>query len=208
MHGQGTAKDLTMTQADIIKLAAVVTAAPRWIVALLAAEGLHLPPEWAGWWLPVSALSALGMAVVEGVAFAYVLAAWKAARQQRQVITLAVLAVVSAVLFIAMLTPSIAASVRGLTVGEWLANDAALTAWAATVAASTIAIVASVGYAERAQAQPAPSTPVAHPPEGGSVLARLAQAHGKSPRTIQRWIAAGKISAPVNGNGHSTGTAD
>ena len=206
-----------MTQADIIKLAAVVTAAPRWIVALLAAEGLHLPPEWAGWWLPVSALSALGMAVVEGVAFAYVLAAWKAARQQRQVVTLAVLAVVSAVLFVGMLTPSIAASVRGLTVGEWLANDAALTAWAATVAASTIAIVASVGYAERAQAQPAPvkaqaeqpapSTPVTHQPEGGSVVARLAQAHGKSPRTIQRWIADGKISVPVNGT-HVNGKAE
>lgn len=137
-----------MAKADWIKLFAVITAGPRWIVALLAAEGLHLPPSWADWWIIASALSALGMAVVEGLAFAYVFQAWRTTTNEGQARVLGVMAVVSAGLFVAMLTPSIAASVRGVRVSEML-TDIWLYLWAASVALSTIAIVASVGYAER-----------------------------------------------------------
>jgi hypothetical protein len=145
---------MNISKADIIKVAAVITAAPRWVVALLAAEGLHLPSDWADWWIVASAISALGMAVVEGVAFAYVFQAWRSTKNTQQAAVIAVMALVSAMLFVAMLTPSIAASVRGVTVGKMLVDDGALYLWAAAVALSTIAIIASVGYAERAAQAP------------------------------------------------------
>jgi hypothetical protein len=37
--------------ATAIKVAAVAVAAPRWIGALLEAEGVPLPTEWRGWWV-------------------------------------------------------------------------------------------------------------------------------------------------------------
>jgi hypothetical protein len=135
--------------ANIIKVAAVITAVPRWVIALLSAEGLIMPTAWHAWWIVFSALSAVGMAIVEGVAFAYVFNAWRNCKQVGQSRILVVLAGFSAVLFVALLTPSIAASVRGLTLGAWIANNALLTLWAGVVSASTISIVASIGYAER-----------------------------------------------------------
>ena len=49
-------------EADIIKISAVVTAIPRWVMALLAADGLTMPSAWRGWWTVFSALAAVGMA--------------------------------------------------------------------------------------------------------------------------------------------------
>lgn len=146
-----------MSRADIIKVAAVVTAIPRWVVALLASEGFILPLEWRGAWIIFSALAAAGMAIVEGVAFAYVFQAWRTARAGAW--KLLALALTSAALFVVLLTPSIAASVRMQTIGDILRDDALLFIWSATVAASTISIVASVGYAERVKYSPAPTPP-------------------------------------------------
>jgi hypothetical protein len=137
--------------ANLIKISAVITAIPRWVIALLAAEGLTLPPAWRGWWVVFSALAAVGMAIVEGVAFAYVFSAWRSCRQASQSRVLIGLAGLSAALFCALLTPSIAANVRGLTLGAWVSSDALLTAWAGVVSGSTISIVASIGYAEKAR---------------------------------------------------------
>jgi hypothetical protein len=50
--------------ATVIKIAAVAVAAPRWIGALLEAEGVPLPAEWRGWWVIFSAVCAAGMALV------------------------------------------------------------------------------------------------------------------------------------------------
>lgn len=135
--------------ANLIKIAAVTTAIPRWVVALLSAEGLIMPAAWHDWWIVFSALSAVGMAIVEGVAFAYVFNAWRNCKQVGQGRILVGLAAFSALLFVALLTPSIAANVRGLTLGAWITSDAALSAWSGIVAASTISIVASIGYAEK-----------------------------------------------------------
>ena len=37
-------------QANTIKVAAVATAMPRWIGALLMADGLSVPVSWLPWW--------------------------------------------------------------------------------------------------------------------------------------------------------------
>jgi len=134
----------------LIKFFAVVTAAPRWVVALMAAEGLTLPDEWLWWWIAASAIMAASMAVVEGVAFSYVFSAWRKSSGKASNI-LGALAFATAVIFVAVLSPYIAASVRGVALSEILLAPLALYIWSACVAASTIAIVASVGYAQKAQ---------------------------------------------------------
>jgi hypothetical protein len=64
------------------------------------------------------------------------------------------LALVSAVIFVGVLAPYIAAQVRGVTIGIILSSGWSLGLWASAVAASTISIVASVGFAQKIQAAP------------------------------------------------------
>lgn len=141
---------IKVNSADIIKVAAVVTAMPRWVGALLTAEGLAMPASWLDWWLPVSAIFAAAMAVVEGWAFAYVFNAWRNQRDKRAN-RLLWLAMLSACAFIVVLAPYIAAQVRGEPLRAVLSVGPALWLWSIAVAASTITIVASVGYAQKEQ---------------------------------------------------------
>jgi hypothetical protein len=140
------------TQADLIKVGAVLTAAPRWVIALLGAEGFPLPASWLPWWTPVSAALNVAMAIVEGLAFAYVFGIWSASRDKRSK-WLVLVSLLAALFFIVVLTPSIAARVRGVEIGAVLENDWALMLWSMSVAASTITIVMSVGYAQRISAE-------------------------------------------------------
>ena len=139
---------MTDKTADIIKICAVVTAMPRWVGALLAAEGIIIPEEWRGWWIVASAIFNAAMAVTEGLAFAYVFNAWRN-QKDKSADRLLWLAVVSGATFVIVLAPFIAAQVRSQTLASTLAADWALWIWSASVAASTIVIVASVGYAQK-----------------------------------------------------------
>jgi hypothetical protein len=138
-------KDLT---ADIIKICAVITAMPRWVGALLAAEGIMIPEQWRGWWIVASAIFNAAMAVTEGLAFAYVFNAWRN-QKDKNADRLLWLAIASGATFVVVLAPFIAAQVRSVTLAAMLSADWALWAWSASVAASTIIIVASVGYAQK-----------------------------------------------------------
>lgn len=133
-------------QAPAIKIAAVISAASRWVGALLAAEGFDILAEWATWWIPLSAIMGAAMAIVEGMAFAYIFGAWKDDQEDNKLLYIALL---SGVVFVLVLTPYIAAQVVDQELAVILAWRPALYAWSAAVAASTIVIVAGVGYAER-----------------------------------------------------------
>ena len=63
--------------ATLIKIGAVVTATPRWVAALLLAEGFVLPEAWLSWWIPISAILSAGMAITEALAFAFIFEAWR-----------------------------------------------------------------------------------------------------------------------------------
>lgn len=132
---------------------------PRWVGALLGAEGFVLPPEWMQWWIPASAIASAGMAIVEGWAFSYVFEKWRN-QTDRDGDNLLYFALFSAALFVGVLAPYIAAQVRQVTLKVVLANGWALGAWSIAVGASTIAIVASVGYAQKhaAKRNPAKAT--------------------------------------------------
>lgn len=142
--------------ADLIKIAAIVTATPRWTTALLRAEGFELPRAWLTWWVATSAFLNVGMAVVEGLAFAYIFNAWRN-QKDRTANRLLYLALFSAVMFVLVVTPSVAASVRGATINAILSTDWMLWVWAATVTMATIAIVGSVGYAQKQRVEGATS---------------------------------------------------
>jgi hypothetical protein len=134
--------------ANIIKFCAIITATPRWVIALLHADGLIIPDAWGWWWIIVSALLSVGMAVTEGLAFAYVFNAWRT-QTDKTANRLFWFALVSGVVFVAVLAPSIAASVRDLPLNMILDTPLALWLWTVAVATSTIVIVTSVGYAEK-----------------------------------------------------------
>ena len=180
----------SIDQASMIKIAAVLTATPRWVVALLASEGFALPESWKPVWIIFSVLSAGGMAIVEGVAFAYVFNAWKREQNAVRSWVMLSLAIVSAILFVILLTPSIVASVQAESVAKVL-NGWTVWVWGGVVSASTITIVASVGYAQR-QNLTAKVTQVA-PNEPPKVPETFAQVAPRFPSDFRKLTAAQKV---------------
>jgi hypothetical protein len=141
-------KNTQVDQASIIKALAVLTAAPRWVGALLVSEGFEIPLEWMVWWVPLSALLSAAMAGVEGWAFSYVFAAYRNQTDKRAR-GLFIMAIFSAFVFVLVLAPYIAARVSGQAVSDILNSRVSLFLWSTAVAASTITIVVSVGYAQK-----------------------------------------------------------
>jgi len=130
---------------DFIKFAAVFVALPRWVLALLAADGYAVPASWV-WVHAISAIFGSLMCVLEGIAIAYILGALVRA-QEKQTAILAALTFATCATFTGVLTPSIYSRVTGAEIravlpawGTW--------AWATCVAMSTITTVGAVGYAQ------------------------------------------------------------
>ena len=201
------------TQATIIVIAAIVVSAPRWAVALLAAEGFALPAAWLGWWVVMSALLNATMAIVEGLAFSYTFTAWRNQTDQRAK-WLGVLMGASALVFVGVIAPYIAANVRQEALRETLAAPWASLAWAVCVALSTILIVVSVGYAQKAgraavskptvaqveRAEPTPTPQEAHTTQAGAYICRTC---GESYATSQALAGHSRRHTTVKRNGHA-----
>jgi hypothetical protein len=204
--------------ATVIKIAAVAVAAPRWIGALLEAEGVPLPTEWRGWWVIFSAVCAAGMALVEAGAFAFCLRSWRG-MTGRSANVMALMIGASAMTFVIVLSPYIAANVAKVTMSAF-PTGGALLVWSVAVALSTILIIASVGYAQK---RPTPTRQGVTPASTGSTgtpgdatrrdydvrpaasreefvtawranghhsIAVLAEELGVNVRTAQRWVKA------------------
>jgi hypothetical protein len=134
-------------QADIIKIAAVLTAAPRWAGALMAADGVTNPTEW-GWWLWVAFGLSLAMAAVEGFAISFVFNAWRNQHDKRSrwLLFLAILMLAD---FVIIVAPYVVANVSGEPLTDVLGTGWLLWVWSVAVAASTGLVVGSVGYAQK-----------------------------------------------------------
>lgn len=129
----------------LIKFFAVVTALPRWVIALLAADGLTIPQDWT-WVHVASGFFGAGMTVLEGVAIAYVFSALAQQGKRKSLQALTVLMLVS---FIGVLAPSVYSRVVLQSIGDVLPAWA-LWVWAVCVPSSTILTVAAVGDAQSA----------------------------------------------------------
>jgi len=145
-------------EADIIKIAAVLTAAPRWAGALMAADGVPVPESWQVYWRLGAFILSLGMAAVEGFAISFVFNAWRNQRDKKSDLLLW-LAIIMLVDFGLILAPYIVANVSGQTIAGVLAETWLLWLWSAAVAASTGLVVGSVGYAQRDKPAPSGSKP-------------------------------------------------
>lgn len=146
-------------EADILKVLAALTAAPRWVSALVIADGGqftwgHLPA-----WSIASAVLSVLFAAVETYAAAYVMRAWRRARpgspQERALLTLW-LSTLFCLVFV--MAPPIYANTRQLEFATLPAP--VLLVWSACVAMSTFLVLGGVGYAER-EAVARPVAPVA-----------------------------------------------
>ena len=118
---------------------------PRWVLALLAADGFFVPISWT-WVHGVSAVFGAAMTILEGIAIAYILGAMVVARGM-QLRWLAALVGATCASFIGVLAPSIYSRVTGAAVGAVLPAWG-IWVWSSCVAASTILTVAAVGYAQ------------------------------------------------------------
>jgi len=133
-----------------IKFAVVATVAPRWIIAFLAAEGLVIPDGWIDTWTVVSTVLAAAFAITDGFAFSYVFERWADMRKGTKNRNLVLgFAVASAVVFVAVLGPSMAASVRGMSMSEYFGDsELFLNLWTICIGLSAMLIVITVGIAQ------------------------------------------------------------
>jgi len=145
----------TGTTSTIITIAAIITAAPRLVVAMMRSEGLILPPTWLETWTVISIFLSIGLAILEGLAFGVVFNAWRREKNRIRSVILISLALFSALMFVGMVAPSVVASVKNVNIekvfDQW---GILLWGWATCVSLSTISIVMSVGYSEISQNHP------------------------------------------------------
>lgn len=144
-------------RADAIKIAAVVTAVPRWAGALMAADGVPVPAGWVEWWQIAAFVMSIAMAAVEGFAISFVFNSWRN-QQDKKSRLLLWLAIIMLVDFAVILTPYVVSNVSEEELASVLGTGALLWLWSIAVAASTGLVVGSVGYAQKeSKSQPASS---------------------------------------------------
>jgi len=136
--------------AVVIEFSVAVVLLPRWIPALMLAEGNEMPVTWESWWIPMSAVFNGGMAVVEAVAIAYVFYAWHHASGQeaKRLLTLIALMLIT---FSMVLAPFVASSVGDVAIKELLENAGQYSMtllWGTAVVLSTSFTVMAVGIAQ------------------------------------------------------------
>lgn len=141
-----------MKHSNAIKIAAAVTAAPRWAIALMPADGAMFPWSSTPWFEIASGVLSLCFAVVEIWATSYIMQAWHEAQAEgndRLARNLRRLWVATLIVLAAALVPPMYANVMRVNVNTFAPG--LLAAWLVCVAASTFLVIGGVGYADRAQ---------------------------------------------------------
>jgi len=141
-----------LSESDSIKLLAALTSAPRWVTALMLADGARFSWGDSLWWQASSAVLSVMFAGVETYAAAYMMRAWREAKSESHSRRLLCLWVATLLVLVAVMSPAVFANVARKPLDsfpEWL-----LFAWSICVAASTFLVVGGVGYAERTKSAP------------------------------------------------------
>lgn len=180
-------------EANLIKLLAALTAAPRWVTALVIADGARFAWGEAAWWVIASACLSVLFAGVETYAASFIMRAWRSARpgSTTERVLLALWLVTLLALVVVMAPPIYANTMR---VAFATLPAALIIAWSISVAASTFLIIGGVGYAERQiAAPPAISSPL--PQVSVSLPELSAPAAGRLPlpRTWRKLSAAERL---------------
>ena len=135
-------------EADIIKILAALTAAPRWMTALVIADGAAFTWGDTAYWRITSALLSVLFAGVETYAAAYIMRAWRQAKPgtQPEKVLFFIWSFTLLVLVVVMTPPIYANTIR---IEFHTLPPFILLVWAICVAASTFLVVGGVGYAEK-----------------------------------------------------------
>lgn len=136
--------------AAVIEVAVGLTLLPRWIPALMLAEGIPLPVSWRPWWVPLSATFNAGMAITEAAAIAYVFYAWHHSNG-KEAKRLLILAGAMVFTFSVVLAPFIASSITQVAIQLILAQASSFVPallWGTAVVLSTGVTVMAVGVAQ------------------------------------------------------------
>lgn len=136
----------------LIKVATVVASAPRWVLALMAADGFSVPSNLT-WVHIVSGVFGGAMTILEGFAIAYILGVLAQASEKRSK-TLTVLGFATMASFVILLAPSVMARLYSTSISEIVSTWVAWV-WAIVVPMTTLLTVAAVGYAEVVKTQDA-----------------------------------------------------
>lgn len=151
----------SLSQATILQVAAIAVAAPRYMGAFAAALGLDVVARWSHF-ADVEIASGAAMALVEGLAVAFVFRRWRSMRtgsaQWKISLALQVALIVTLPL---VATPYLLSSQLGQPVKDVM-PFALLAAWSFIVAAIAPLVLAAVGYtdtqpAARSSTKPAQS---------------------------------------------------
>lgn len=137
-----------LKESDIIKLSAAVSAAPRWVTALIIADGAQFIWGDDAWWRITSALASLVFAIVETYAAAYMMRSWRDTGDK----VLGVLWVTTLIALTAVVAPPIYANTMQVDFNSlpwWI-----VLTWSVCVASSTFLVIGGVGYADRVSRAP------------------------------------------------------
>ena len=136
-----------ITSVEWLQIAAALTAAPRWAIAIMPLDGVRFRLSSSQWFEVASLILSLAFAVVEIGATAYMMRAWRREQHPTTRNALGLLWVVSLGLMLVAQVPPLLVNIDGTPISAqpgWLKI-----AWVTAGVAMTFVIIGGVGFAER-----------------------------------------------------------
>ena len=136
-----------ITSVEWLQIAAALTAAPRWAIAIMPLDGVRFRLSSSQWFEVASFVLSLAFAVVEIGATAYMMRAWRREQHPTTRNALGLLWVVSLGLMLVAQVPPLLVNIDGTPISAqpgWLKI-----AWVTAGVAMTFVIIGGVGFAER-----------------------------------------------------------
>jgi hypothetical protein len=142
---------------EVLQIAAGLTAALRWAIALMPLDGMRFALNEREWFEPVSFGLSLAFAAVEIGATAYIMRAWRKETDKQTQAALMLLWMVALALMVVAQVPPLIANIDGVSVATF--PTLLKVVWVTCGVSVTFVVIGGVGYAEKSlEAQPTAST--------------------------------------------------
>ena len=152
---------------EVLQIAAGLTAALRWAIALMPLDGMRFALNEREWFEPVSFGLSLAFAAVEIGATAYIMRAWRKETDKPTQAALMLLWMVALALMVVAQVPPLIANIDGVSVATF--PTLLKVVWVTCGVSVTFVVIGGVGYAEKSlEAQPSAS-PAQHLAQGPQV---------------------------------------
>ena len=139
---------------EVLQIAAGLTAALRWAIALMPLDGVRFTLSSREWFEPLSFVLSILFVVVEIGATAYIMRAWRKEVDRQTQSALLFLWVVALALMLVAQVPPLIANIDGVSVSTF--HPLLKIVWVTCGVAVTFVVIGGVGYAEKSiEAKPA-----------------------------------------------------